>query len=130
MSVPVDLVALGAEIARYGDVAFLVTAAPGARPHLVSVRVAFADGALTMTAGRTSRANVGVAPEVALCWPGEPGGEYCLLVDGTASADDAAETVMVTPTRAILHRLAGASADLPYCAPTARPEPRPDDPPS
>lgn len=117
MSVPVDLHALDAEIARYGDVAFLVTAAAGSRPHVVSVRVHFAGGVLTMAAGRTSRANVAVAPEVALCWSGEPGGEYCLLVDGRAVADDAAETVTVTPTGAILHRLAGASGDLPYCVP-------------
>lgn len=117
MSVPVDLAALAAEIARFGEVAFLVTTAPGTRPHVVSVRVASTDGVLTMSAGRTSRANAAGAPEVALCWPGAPDGEYCLLVDGRAVVDDVAETVRVTPTAAILHRLAGASTDLPYCAP-------------
>lgn len=117
MSVQVDLDALDAQVARYGDVAFLVTASAGARPHIVSVRVTFDDDVLTMSAGRTSRANVGSAPDVALCWPGEPDGDYCLLVDGTGSADDAAETVTVVPTGAILHRLAGTSADVPYCAP-------------
>jgi len=117
MSVPVDLAALDAHLVRYGEVAFLVTAVPSARPHVVSVRVTLADGVLTMGAGRTSRANVAVAPEVALCWPGEPDGEYCLLVDGTAVADATAETVTVTPTGAILHRLADAPSDLPYCAP-------------
>jgi hypothetical protein len=117
MSVPVDLGALHAELVRFGDVAFLVTAAPGTRPHVVSVRVVWTDGVLTMAAGRTSRANAAVAPEVALCWPGAPGGPYCLLVDGTAVVDDATETVTVSPTGAILHRLAGASTDLPYCAP-------------
>lgn len=117
MSVPVDVAALAEEVARFGDVAFLVTAAPGARPHVVSVRVALVDGRLHLTAGRTSRANVAVAPEVALCWPGGPGADYCLLVDGTAVADDTAETVTVTPTGAILHRLAGADATLPSCAP-------------
>ena len=117
MSVAVDLAALDAEIARFGAVAFLVTAAPGRRPHVVSVRVTSAGGVLTMPAGRTSRANVGAASEIALCWPGDAVGEYCLLVDGTAVADDDAETVTVTPTGAILHRLAGASPDLPACAP-------------
>jgi len=117
VSVPVDIALLAAELDRFGDVAFLVTARPGARPHIVSVRLALTDGVLTMQAGRSSRANVAVAPEVALCWPGVPGGEYCLLVDGTGRADDAAETVTVTPTGAILHRLADASADLPFCAP-------------
>ena len=116
MSVPVDLAALDAELARFGAVAFLITAAAGSRPHVVSVRVASEAGALTMAAGRTSRANVATAPEVALCWPGDGSG-YCLLVDGTAVADDGAATVTVTPTHAILHRLAGAPAALPYCAP-------------
>ncbi|MBM3660765.1 MAG: pyridoxamine 5'-phosphate oxidase family protein [Actinobacteria bacterium] len=122
MSVPVDITALDAELARFGDVAFLITARAGARPHVVSVRVALAAGVLAMSAGRTSRANVGAGPEVALCWPGAPGAEYCLLVDGTAVADDAAETVTVTPTGAILHRLADASADLPSCVPLDAPE--------
>jgi hypothetical protein len=45
MSVPVDIAALGAELTRFGDVAFLVTARPGARPHIVSVRLALVDGA-------------------------------------------------------------------------------------
>lgn len=116
MSVPVDIAALHAELARFGDVAFLVTARPGARPHIVSVRVALADGVLTMSAGRSSRANAATAPEVALCWPGPVDDGYCLLVDGTAVADDTAETVTITPTGAILHRLADASTDLPYCA--------------
>ena len=117
MSVPVDVGALHAELARFGDVAFLVTARPGARPHIVSVRVVLADGVLTMRAGRSSRANAAAAPDVALCWPGPVDEGYCLLVDGIAVADDPAETVTVTPTGAILHRLADASTDLPYCAP-------------
>ena len=78
-----------------------------------------AEGILTMAAGRTSRRNVAAAPEVALCWPGDGTG-YCLLVDGTAVTDDIAETVTVTPTHAILHRLAGAPAELPACVPVER----------
>jgi len=109
--------ALEAEIARHGEVAFLVTASSGARPHVVSVRVAVVDGALTMAAGRTSRRNVAEGSTVTLLWPASPAGEYCLLVDGTATVDEQAERIDVQPTGAILHRLAGAPADLPYCAP-------------
>lgn len=117
MSVPVELAALEAEIARFGDAAFLVTAASAGRPHVVSVRVALAAGRLTMSAGRTSRANVEAAPAVTLLWPGAPDGDYCLLVDGAGAVVPDAEAIAVDPTRAILHRLAGAPADLPYCAP-------------
>jgi len=113
----VDLAALEVEIARHGEVAFLVTASSGARPHVVSVRVAVVDGALTMAAGRTSRRNVAEGSTVTLLWPASPAGEYCLLVDGTATVDEQAERIDVQPTGAILHRLAGAPADLPYCAP-------------
>jgi hypothetical protein len=115
MSVPVDLDQLGAEIAGRGDVAFLVTTASGSRPHVVSVRVRLDDGRLAMSAGRTSRRNARTSPDVTMLWPGAD--DYCLLVDGTAVVDEEAETVTVMPTGAILHRLADASADLPYCAP-------------
>jgi hypothetical protein len=84
---------------------------------VVSVRVASDAGALTMSAGRTSRRNLREHPEATLLWPGAPGAEYCLLVDGTARVDEAAETVTVEPTGAILHRLADAAAGLPYCVP-------------
>jgi len=117
VSVPVDLGALAAEIARFGDVAFLVSAGADGRPHVVSARVTVAGGVLTMSAGRTSRRNLTAGPSATLLWPGEPGAEYCLLVDGAARVDDTAEVVTIEPTGAILHRLAGASADLPYCAP-------------
>jgi len=120
MSVPVDLTALEAEIARDGSAAFLVTASTEGRPHVVSVTVALAAGELTMSAGRTSRRNLVASPSATLLWPGGPGAEYCLLVDGTAWVDDGAEVVVVRPTSAILHRLAAASADLPYCAPVDR----------
>jgi len=110
MSVPVDLGDLGAEIARFGATAFLVTAPPGGPPHVVSVGVALTDGRLMMSAGRTSRANVEAAPAVTLLWPGAPGDDYCLLVDGTGAVVADAETITVDPTGAILHRLAGGSA--------------------
>jgi hypothetical protein len=115
MSVPVDLAALGAEVERAGDVAFLVTSAPDVRPHVVSVRLRFDDELLVMPAGRTSRRNAHASPDVTVLWPGGP--DYCLLVDGTAVVDDGMETVTVRPTGAILHRLAGTAADLPYCVP-------------
>ncbi len=117
VSVPVELSALEAEIARHGDVAFLVTTSAGGRPHVVSVQVAVGDGVLTMGAGRSSRRNAAEVSAVTLLWADTPEGEYCLLVDGDATVIDDAERIDVQPTSAILHRLAGARADIPYCAP-------------
>lgn len=130
MSVPVDLSALEAEIDRFGSAAFLVTASPGNRTHVVSVRVRVAGDVLIVPAGRTSRRNAGAAPEVTLLWSGPAGGGYCLLVDGAASVESAdAEEITIRPTGAILHRLADASTDLPYCAPVdATPAPAPESP--
>jgi len=118
MSVPVDLTALGAEIERFGAVAFLVTASPDGRPHVVSVAVTFAGGRLTMPAGRTARRNVTDSSAATLLWSGVPGDAYCLLVDGTARlAGDEDEVITVDPTSAVLHRLADAPDDLPSCVP-------------
>lgn len=118
MSVPVDLTALEAEIERFGAVAFLVTASAQGRPHVVSVSPRLAGGRLTVPAGRTARRNVTESSAATLLWPGAPGAEYCLLVDGTARlAGEDAEAITVEPTSAVLHRLADASPDLPSCVP-------------
>ena len=54
--------------------------------------------------GKHSLANVADNPSATLVWPPVAPGGYSLIVDGTASADDAAATIVVTPTKAILHR--------------------------
>ena len=50
-----------------------------------------------------------------LVWPSAPGGDYCLIVDGNATADADAEQLTVEPTFAVLHRVAGAPSDTPSC---------------
>jgi uncharacterized glyoxalase superfamily protein PhnB len=117
MSVPVDMATLANEVARFGSCALLVTTSPEQHAHVTSVLVRFEDGALVMGAGRRSRANAGANPAVTVVWPAGPDPAYCLLVDGTAreAADNAEETLAVTPTAAVLHRRADASEDLPSC---------------
>jgi hypothetical protein len=105
---------LARRVDEYGALAFLVTASDDRRAHAVSVAVAFDGERFSMSAGRTSRANVADGGTVTLLWPGT-GGPYGLIVDGTGAVDESAETITVTPTRAVLHRLAGASEDLPSC---------------
>lgn len=118
MSIRVDLDELRARVAEFGPKVLLVSVKPGGLPHVVSVAPSFVGGDLVMPVGRSTRANVEVSPTVTMVWPG-PGDEYCLLVDGLARrhGDAESETIAVEPTGAVLHRLAGAPADLPNCVP-------------
>ena len=112
MSVPVAMDELARRIEEYGVHPFLVTTSAEGRAHVVSTTVAFGDGQLSASAGQTSRANAAATEVVTVLWPGV-GGPYGLIVDGTARVD--AETVSVTPTRAVLHRLADADDTRPSC---------------
>jgi hypothetical protein len=119
VSVPVDLAALRAQIARYGPNAFLVTtSAAGGPPHLSSVLVdsEAAGDELTMGCGRTTKANVEARPDVSLLWPPGPDPGYCLIVDAVAQGEPGS-TLTVRPTAAVLHRVAGAPAGIPRCLP-------------
>ncbi|HZU73646.1 MAG TPA: hypothetical protein VE990_12830 [Acidimicrobiales bacterium] len=107
MSVPVDLSALEAELTRFGSTPYLITVGDDGRPHAVSVHIGRHRAGLALRAGRTSVANAAARPDVALLWPPfEPGG-FSLIVDGRASAGDDG-TVLVEPTRSVLHRSASA----------------------
>jgi len=65
---------------------------------------------------------MGVNPAVTLLWPA-PGDEpYSLIVDGDGTVVDGVEgETLIRPTRAVLHRVVGASPDLPSCIPLEQP---------
>ncbi|HVM09123.1 MAG TPA: pyridoxamine 5'-phosphate oxidase family protein [Acidimicrobiales bacterium] len=115
MSVAVELEALLARIAEYPGAPYAITCGDDAMPHVVSVRASADGGAIAIDAGRTTRRNATARPAVTLLWPAPEGRDYSLIVDGTAAVDDEAERVTITPTTAVLHRVAGASADLASC---------------
>ena len=99
---------LSDQIARFGALGFLVTVGDDGRAHPASVVVGTGDGAtLRMGAGRRTAANVRARPDVTMLWAGPLDG-YALLVDGTAAVHD--DAVVVTPTGAVLHRVAGTDA--------------------
>lgn len=117
MSVAVEIANLGEQVDAFGPVALVVTVGGGGKPHIVSARVALVDEDLVADVGRTTSTNVAQTSTVSLVWPARPGGEYCLIVDGTGSVrgegDD--QRVAVAPTRAVLHRVADAAGDGPSC---------------
>ena len=116
MSVAVAIEALTEKVAEFGPTLYLVTVGADGRAHVVSVRGRIDAALVRVSAGRTSRANVGVNPSVTLLWPAPAGGPYSLIVDGEVNPGDGAEgELVVRPTRAVLHRVADAPADLPNC---------------
>jgi hypothetical protein len=113
MSVPVPLEALPERIAELGDGAFLITANLEGRVHVVSAAPRVAGAELVVAAGRTTRANLAANPSVTLLWPRSPDGAHSLIVDGIATVGPDEDDVVVSPSRAVLHRLADAAGDLP-----------------
>jgi hypothetical protein len=115
VSEPVDLRALEATATALGDEALLATVTEAATPHVVSVLVSWRDGRIEAGAGRRTAANIGLHPVVTLLWPTRHDDAYRLIVDGDATVADG--TITVTPTFAVLHRIAGASGTGPSCLP-------------
>jgi hypothetical protein len=116
VSIPVDLAALRAQVLRFGANAILVTTSDDGPPHVSSVVVTFSGDNFAMGAGRRTRANVALYPDVALVWTAEIDPDYCLIVDAVVD-DPAGESLVVRPTAAVLHRLASAPAELRQCHP-------------
>jgi hypothetical protein len=109
MSVPVGLAELGQAIARH-DYCFVITVSPthdahGPRPRVVATRVAVEGDELVVEAGRSTVANVGVHPDLTLCFPPRSADEMSLLVDGRAVAVGDT-TVRIAPVSAVRHRAA------------------------
>ena len=118
MSVPVALSELAEKIESFGPACYLMTVSDAAAPHVVSVAPAWSESGeeLAVSAGKTTLGNATARPTVTLLWPAPPGGDYCLLVEAAATVDTAADgSLTVRPTRAVLHRMATADAELPNC---------------
>lgn len=111
MTVPVALDQLRDEVERFGAAAFLLTVSDDGRPHAVSAVLAWAGSELSAVAGRRTSANATARPMVTLLWPPHEPGGYNLIVDGDATV--AGDTIIVAPTKAVLHRSAPAPADGP-----------------
>ncbi|MEA3019078.1 MAG: hypothetical protein QOI47_602 [Actinomycetota bacterium] len=112
MSIPVALEQLRDEIARRGDAAFVITTGD-AGPHVTSARVGWSGDVLVAGAGTRTASNVVARPALTVLWPAAAFDDYSLIVDGTGVAVDG--TLRISPSKAVQHRSAGASADGPTC---------------
>ncbi|RAV01942.1 hypothetical protein [Mycolicibacter senuensis] len=105
MPKPVDLTRLGDLLPGY-RFAFLVTVGDDYRVRTTAITPTF-DGARVDVGpvGSHGRENMAARNTVTLVWPARDVGDYSLFVDGTAEVpDDPAGPVLVTPTKALLHR--------------------------
>lgn len=107
MSIPVELVDLAQTMARY-RFAYLFTGSDQGAPHVIAVTpTLLPDGSLVIdSVGRRTGQNLQSRPEVGLVWPPADAAQYSLIVDGTARMEGS--QVLITPTRAVLHRPAPA----------------------
>jgi Pyridoxamine 5'-phosphate oxidase len=113
MSIPIPLERLRAAIEERGETAYLLTVSAEATPHAVHGRVRWDGDVLATEVGKRTAANAAARPTVSLLFPVRTPDDYSLIVDGTAAATVCADgpRLLITPTRAVLHR------------PTAAPDP-------
>jgi hypothetical protein len=111
MSIPVPLAELSRAMQDYGP-AYLLTISDDARVHAVSA-IASVEGDLVRVPdlGRRTLVNSTARPSVTLLWPPLEVGGYSLIVDGEAEVRD--DVVLVSPSRAVLHRPAVAKESSP-----------------
>jgi pyridoxamine 5'-phosphate oxidase-like protein len=102
MSIQVAVDQLAETLERY-RFAYLLTTGDDGRAHIVAAYVTVAGGSLIVTdAGRRTRVNIEARPSITLLWPPADAADYSLIVDGVATLRG--DSVVVVPTRAVLHR--------------------------
>ena len=117
MSIPVPLDGLRAALAERGGYAYLLTVADDARPHAVHTPVGWAGDVLVADVGKRTAANAAARPSVSLLYPVRVEGDYSLIVDGiaTVAAHEDGQRLLITPTKAVLHRPAVAPDPASAC---------------
>jgi hypothetical protein len=118
MSVAVPLEGLRAALEERGGRAYVPTVSDDERPHAVHVPVRWEGDVLAVDVGKRSAANAASRAAVSLLYPVRADGDYSLIVDGTAvvESDENGQRLLITPTKAILHRSAAAPDPLSSCA--------------
>jgi hypothetical protein len=110
MTMKVELGELAERLADYAF-AYLVTVGDDGCAHLLAVLPELVGDALTIGGvGKHSLRNVATHPTATLVWPPASPDGFSLIVDGAAAVGGDDGVIVVTPTKAILHRPAVDSA--------------------
>ncbi len=118
MSIPVPLDGLRAAVAERGTSAYLLTTADDGRPHAVHLPFAWDGDRLVAEVGKRTAGNAAARPGVSVLYAVRTADDTSLIVDGTAVVEEggAKPRVLVTPTKAVLHRAAAAPDPAAACA--------------
>jgi len=118
VSIPVALDALRAAVDERGGSAYVLTVSDDARPHAVHVPVRWEGEVLAAEVGKRSAAYAAARPAVSLLYPVRADGDYSLIVDGSAvvASSDEGHRLLITPTKAVLHRAAVAPDPASPCS--------------
>jgi hypothetical protein len=110
MSIPISLERLRAAVAERGPSAYVLTVSDDGRPHAVHAPIRWQGDVLALDVGRRTAANAAARPAVSLLFSTRSDDDYSLIVDGSAAvvSDADAHRLLVTPTKAVLHRPAPA----------------------
>lgn len=106
MSVPVSLRDLPDQLLRFELGPYIVTVAADRTPRATSVAVTWQGDMLTAGLGSRTAANIRENAAVTLLWPASVPGHHALIVDGSAAVRETADaglSVLIRPTRAVLH---------------------------
>ena len=110
VSIPVAMERLRVALEERGPAAYVLTVSDDGRPHAVHGAVRWEDGLLVVEVGRRTAANVTARPSVSLLYPVRAADDYSLIVDGTGTVATTGDghRLVITPTKAVLHRPAPA----------------------
>jgi hypothetical protein len=122
----VEFAAVTREIDRFGERATLVSVGDGGAPHVVTTIVDVGDERLLVEVGSRTSENLRLRPRLSLVWEPSDGGEYQLILDGSAEQvggpdERGVSVVTVAVDGGILHRLAGLPAGVPTCRALGQP---------
>lgn len=102
MSIVVDLGRLAETLTQF-DHAYLLTVSDAGLVKVNAVDPVVTEGAVAVPSTHLqARLNIDHSPAVTLVWPPRERHGYTLIIDGTASYT--ADTIVVAPATAILHR--------------------------
>ena len=117
MSIPVPPERLRAAVDERANGAYLLTVSDDGRPHAVHVPIRWDGNVLTAEVGKRTAANAVARPGVSLLFPVRSPDDHSLIVDGTAAvAPDDEHRLLITPTKAVLHRPAAVLNPSSECA--------------
>jgi len=104
------LTRLEAAVKERGGGAYVMTVSAAGRPHVTYAPVRWEGDQLVAEVGTQTARNAQAKPIVTLLFPVRGADDYSLIIDASATGKPGGLQLVLTPTRAVLHR-PGAPSD-------------------